>query len=384
MNAAANSSASALVADPVVIDIPAAARERAAGLRLAVTGLTARFGPVTALDDVSVDVPAGAIVCLLGPSGSGKSTLLRLVAGLERPTAGRIVLDGVEVSGPGAWVEPEHRRTGMVFQDFALFPHLTIAANVGFGLRGQPRAGAARLVADLLERLDLSRHAGRYPHMLSGGERQRAALARALAPGPRVLLMDEPFSSLDDRLRDRVRDDTVRVLRETRTTAVIVTHDPREAMRVGDRIVLLQHGRVAQCGTPADLYARPATCFAARFFSDVNELPGVALGGCVDTPLGRFDARPFADGTPVTVCVRPQHLCLSDAVPAAAGTVVAAAFLGEADQLQVALPAVAAPLTVRVADGRHPAPGDRVMLHADPEHVMVFRADAGASQRAME
>jgi iron(III) transport system ATP-binding protein len=226
---------------------------------LAVHALGQRFGLISALEDVSLEVQPGEVVCVLGASGSGKSTLLRLIAGVARPTTGRVLLDGVEVAGPQTFVEPEHRRVGMVFQDFALFPHLTVSANVAFGMKGRPRSEIATVVGSLLERVDLTRYAQSYPHILSGGERQRVALARALAAQPRVLLMDEPFSSLDGRLRDQVRQQTLDLLRETATTTIIVTHEPDEALRIADRIVILDKGRLVASGPPEELDTRHST-----------------------------------------------------------------------------------------------------------------------------
>ena len=338
---------------------------------VALEQLVMRYGRATALDAVSLAIGDGEIVCLLGPSGSGKSTLLRLVAGVERPSAGRVVLDGVEVAGPRVFVEPERRRVGMVFQDYALFPHLTIAANVAFGLRGRPRAEIDRLVAAMLERLDLSRHAASYPHTLSGGERQRVALARALVPAPRVLLMDEPFSSLDTRLRDRVRQQTIDLIRETGTTTLFVTHDPDEAMRIADRIALLQEGRLVQAGPPEEIYSRPATLFAARFFSDINELPGVCRNGRVETPLGSFAAPHLADRALARVCIRPQHLRLASGPTAIPARVVRTTFLGEIDHLALSVHGIDAPLTLRAFGRTRLEPEDQVYLDVHQDDVLV-------------
>jgi iron(III) transport system ATP-binding protein len=346
--------------------------------RVVVEDVGLRFGDTAALHGVSLAVAAREILCLLGPSGSGKSSLLRLIAGIERPSAGRIIIDGVEVSGPRRFVEPEHRRLGMVFQDYALFPHLSVRANVAFGLQGRTRGEVDRLVTALLERLDLDRHAASYPHMLSGGERQRVALARAMAPGPRVLLMDEPFSSLDARLRDRVREHTLDFLRETGTTTVLVTHDADEALRIADRIVLLREGQLVQCGRPEEIYTQPATLFAARSFGHVNELHGTCRAGRVDTPLGSFAAPHLAERTSAAVCIRPQHLRLAPRPSGIPARVVRKAYLGEIDHVEIAVEGLEAPLTLRAFGRTHVKPDDRVYLTVHPHDVLIVaREEAG-------
>jgi iron(III) transport system ATP-binding protein len=342
---------------------------------LSIHGLTLRYDSLLALEDLTLSVDAGEIVSLLGPSGSGKSSLLRLVAGVERPTRGRIMLDGVEVAGPRTFVEPEARRIGMVFQDYALFPHLTVEANVAFGLRRTPRADRARVAREMLERVDLVRYAGSYPHMLSGGERQRVALARALAPQPRLLLMDEPFSSLDGRLRDQVRDETLELLRATETTTIVVTHDPREAVRIADRIALLRGGRLVQVGSPEDLYARPATRFAAAFFSDINEVHGICRNGYIDTPLGSFAAPHLAENAPCSICIRPQHLRIAGCATGICARVVRSEFLGEADRVVLTVPGLPAPITARTTARTRLMPGDAAYLEIHPHDVLVVSHD---------
>lgn len=333
------------------------------------------FGGVRALDDVSIEVAEGEILCLVGPSGSGKSTLLRVIAGIERGATGRVVIDGEAMSGDGRFVEPERRRVGMVFQDYALFPHLTVAENVAFGLARRRGPEAARRVAALLERVGLTRYASSYPHMLSGGERQRVALARALAPGPRVLLMDEPFSSLDARLRARVRRETRALLRDTGTTTIIVTHDPAEAVALGDRIALLRAGRLEQCATPGELYARPATAFAARFFSDLNEFTGTCRAGRIETRAGTFDACGLADGACARVCVRPQHVRLASGPTPLAGRVVSSEFLGEVDRVVVDLGDERGTVSMRVFGRAGLEPGDAVFLEIDARHAAIVPDD---------
>ena len=339
--------------------------------RLALERITVQYAALRAVDEVSFAVGDGEILCLLGPSGSGKSTLLRVIAGVERPSAGRVLIDGAECAGPHRFVEPERRRIGMVFQDYALFPHLTVAANVAFGLKGRPARDIDRIVAAMLDRVDLQRYASSYPHMLSGGERQRVALARALAPAPRVLLMDEPFSSLDGRLRDQVREQTLELLRDTRTTTVIVTHDPDEAMRVADRIALLRNGRLEQCGSPEDLYLRPATRFAARFFGDLNEIAGTCRGGVVDTVVGAFQAPDLRDGDPALVCIRPQDVQVSRRPDGIAAHVVRAEFRGEIDHLVLAVAGLSRPLTVRAFGRTRLEPGDAVYVSVPRDEVLV-------------
>jgi iron(III) transport system ATP-binding protein len=366
------------VSEPSPLAIPASVTETevpAAGL-LSVANVSVRYGRVVALDEVSLEVNEGEIVCLLGPSGSGKSSLLRVIAGVERPFRGRVALNGAEVAGPRTFVDPENRRVGMVFQDFALFPHLTVAANVAFGLRGRARAEADRVVSAMLDRVGLARYASSYPHMLSGGERQRVALARALAPSPRVLLMDEPFSSLDGQLRDQVRQQTLQLLRETRTTTLIVTHDAEEAMRIADRVALLHKGRLVQCGCAADLYAQPATAFVARTFGDVNEFRGTCLNGRITTPLGTFPAPCLAENSGASVCIRPQHIRVVPRTRGIHAHVLRTSCLGEVDHVVLAVDGCDNPVNLRAFGRTRLEPADSVFLDVDAEHVLILPQDA--------
>ena len=354
---------------PIVFDSAAPPESVAAtthGQRAALVleQLTRRYGERSALESVSLEIAAGEILCLLGPSGSGKSTLLRLVAGLERPSAGRVILEGVEVAGPGTFVEPERRRVGMVFQDYALFPHLTVAQNIGFGVRRPANAA----VAELLEAVGLPGRRDCYPHMLSGGERQRVALARALAPAPRILLLDEPFSGLDGRLRDQIRRDTLDVLRRTRTTTVLVTHDAGEALRLADRIALLERGVLVQAGRPDELYRHPVSLHAARTFGAVNLLAATCRDGRVDTPLGDFSAAGFDDGASVQICIRPQHVRIAARGPGIRGRVVAVAFLGDASDVAVTPDGSVEPVVARV-------PGPSPFHQTDEVHLTIDETD---------
>lgn len=346
--------------------------ERTTPASLAVDNVRQVYGDVVALDGVSIGAARGEIVCLLGHSGCGKTTLLRIAAGLERPTAGRVLLDGREVTGPATFVPPEKRGVGLMFQDYALFPHLSIADNVAFGLTLRSPAEAADVAIGLLARVGLEDFAGAYPHMLSAGEQQRVALVRAIAPRPGVLLMDEPFSNLDPRLRDGVRDETIALLRETGSTAVIVTHDPEEALRIAGHIVLMHEGRVMQSGAAQDLYDRPASLFVARFFCDFNEIGGIAHDGEVMTPLGRFPAGHVAEGAPAVVCVRPQDVRLVAAGASAPGRIVSRQFLGDEDLIGVTVEGLAEPLQARVRRGAAPAMRTAVGVEVSRERALVL------------
>lgn len=273
-----------------------------------------------AVEHVDLEVRQGEVVCLLGPSGCGKTTLLRIVAGLEKVQQGSVTLNGKVVGQAGMrHLPPEKRNVGLAFQESALFPHLSVLENVVFGLETLPARERQRRALTLLEQLGMERHARDYPHTLSGGQQQRVALARALAPSPQLMLLDEPFSSLDARLRDQIRDDTLHVLKRVGAGALLVTHDPEEAMFMADRIALMRDGRIVQMGTPQELYCTPNDPFVVRFFGEVNELSGVVWQGRVVTPIGEVDAHGLADGTLVRVLVRPEALGVTalDEAPAA-------------------------------------------------------------------
>jgi iron(III) transport system ATP-binding protein len=330
------------------------------------------YDGIGSLDGVSLDVAPGEVVCLLGHSGCGKTTLLRIAAGLERPSSGRVVLDGIEVCGPSRFVPPERRGVGLMFQDYALFPHMTILANVMYGLTSLERGEAERAARAALGRVGLDDYAEDYPHALSGGEQQRVALARAIVPRPSVLLMDEPFSGLDRRLRDSVRDETLAVLRETRATAMIVTHDPEEAMRMADRIALMRRGRLVQVGTAEDLYAAPVDLFAARFFSELNEIDAEARDGGVPTPFGTFPAPGRADGEAVVVAIRLQGFRLGPPGSGVAGRVIRRRFLGEVALVDLAVEGLETTLKSRLREDVPLSPGDDVGVSVDPRDVLVF------------
>ncbi|MCB0116482.1 MAG: ABC transporter ATP-binding protein, partial [Caldilineaceae bacterium] len=246
------------------------------------------YGKTRAVKDSSLTVAPGTLVALLGPSGCGKTTTLRLIAGLEKPDSGDILINGQLVAGAGRWVEPEDRRIGMIFQDYALFPHLDIRANIGYGLRGWSKADRARREDEMMALVGLNDMAARYPHQLSGGQQQRVALARSLAAEPAVLLMDEPFSNLDATLRVQMRSEVRSLVKRLGATTVLVTHDQQEALSLADLVVVMFDGNFVQVGAPLDIYLRPVNQAVATFVGEANLLPGIAHGDTVDCALGKL------------------------------------------------------------------------------------------------
>lgn len=349
--------------------------------RVRLESVTKSFGEAGALNGVDLDVEPGEIVCLLGPSGCGKTTLLRVISGIERPSSGRVLINELEVAGPDRFVPPESRGVGLMFQDFALFPHLTVLDNVAFGLRALPRAEADRAARAILDRVGMLSQASVYPSVLSGGQQQRVALARAIVPRPAVMLMDEPFSGLDVQLRDAMQEETLSLLRETRATSLIVTHHPEEAMRLGDRIVVLRRGRVVQSGKAEQLYREPADLFVARLFSEINELPARVKAGRVETAAGTFAAPGLSDGTEAVVCLRERGLSLTAGANGEGaglpGRVLGAKFLGDVARLDVAVAGFERPLKVRVAEKDVLAKGTEVRVAVEPSGVLVFAAETG-------
>lgn len=334
-----------------------------------------RIDDASILKDVSLKAATGTVTCLLGPSGSGKTTLLRIAAGMVRQSAGSVLQDGREIGGPNVFLPPEKRGIGLVFQDYALFPHLTIEQNVCFGLSHLSRKERVPQATKMLSRVGLEDRAQDYPESLSGGEQQRVALARAMAPRPGVLLMDEPFSGLDSRLRDNVREETFAVLRETRATSLIVTHDPEEALKMGDRIALLNDGVLEQFGTCEELYFKPASLFAASFFSELNHFQGVVRNGQVETALGSVNAANLKEGTTAIVVMRLAALALTKKDKGVAGRILSSRFLGDFDQLIVGVSGVDIPLKLRVRAGELAGvEGDQVWITADPKGCFAFPA----------
>lgn len=285
---------------------------------LEIRHLCKAFGQVQAVDDASLDVRSGEFLTLLGPSGCGKTTMLRLIAGFETPDSGRITLNGRVIAGDGRDVPPEERHIGMVFQEYALFPHLSVADNIAFGVRGDRRAKARR-VEELLELVSLPGLGGRLPYELSGGQQQRVALARALAPAPDLILLDEPFSNLDAALRAQVRGEVRAILQRAGGTCIFVTHDQEEALSLSDRVAVIFDGRPAQVGTPQAIYDDPATLEVAAFVGESNVLTAQAEGDHAVCALGRVPLRHLAQGD-VHLLLRPEMLALTPDALADSGT----------------------------------------------------------------
>ncbi len=364
----------------------APARRRAAATFA--TGITfenveRRYGDRYALSGFTLDIQPSEVVCLLGPSGCGKTTLLRIASGIEKPSGGRVLINGLEVAGPSRFVPPEQRSVGLMFQDFALFPHLSILENVAFGLKSLPAEDAEREAMALLSRVGLAHMAQQYPHVLSGGQQQRVALARAIVPRPAVMLMDEPFSGLDVQLRDAMQEETLSLLRETRATSLIVTHHPEEAMRLGDRIAVMSGGQLVQLGSAQELYHHPKELFVARLFSEINEVKARAKGGSIDTPIGPIPAPAIADGDPAILClreramiVRPESLAPPQyRAPNAKilpGRIQHVRFLGDVALLEVAVQGFDDPLKIRTPEPDGLTRGANVTVEIDPARALVF------------
>ena len=354
--------------------------------RLEIRNLRRAFEGRAVVDDVSLTIMPGQVTCLLGPSGCGKSTTLRMIAGVEMQDSGEIHVDGQLICDTVYRVPPERREIGLMFQDFALFPHLSVADNVAFGIKTRDKAARRARVRELLERVDLARFIDGYPHQLSGGEQQRVALARALAPKPKIMLMDEPFSGLDNRLRDGIRDETLTILKEEGTAVLLVTHEPDEAMRMADEIALMRDGRIVQQGAPYNVYTRPVDRAAVAFFSDANVLKARVSGALAQTPFGPFLAPGVPDDTPVDIVFRPQHVRIdfdrngqgplptaSDGT-AARGVVKRARFMGNESLVEFAMDFDGSVLKATVPNVFLPKPGTVMWLTIRRDRCFVFTA----------
>ncbi|MEX2533739.1 MAG: ABC transporter ATP-binding protein [Nitriliruptoraceae bacterium] len=337
---------------------------------LVCSGVVKRYGAQVAVDGVDLTVKRGALLALLGPSGCGKTTMLRLIAGLTPPSAGTIVVDGVTVASDTVSVAPEKRGVGMVFQDYALFPHLTVEKNVLYGLHAFSRTARRERAQEVLDLVGLGPYANRLPGALSGGQQQRVALARALAPSPKLILLDEPFSSLDAALRASVREEVRAILRAANQTAVFVTHDQEEALSLADEIAVMNHGQIHQVAAPHLLYTAPQTRFVAEFVGEANVLTGIRAGTyLVDTTLGRLPTMTAVPETNVTVVLRPESVRL---MPAGDGDALVSAisYFGFDQLTEVTLPD-GAKVKARHSPRADIARADRVRLQVDGS-VLAF------------
>ena len=343
--------------------------------------VTHHFGSLAALKDFSLSLEAGQVVCLLGPSGCGKSTALRIAAGLEHLQQGTVLINGEIVATADGAVSPEQRGIGLVFQDYALFPHLSVLDNVLFGLGTWPRVERRDRALYVIDRVRMNEYVGCFPHMLSGGQQQRVALARALAPGPNVMLLDEPYSGLDARLRDEVRDEMLHLLKTAGCATLMVTHDSEEAMFMADRIAVMNTGRIVQEGSPSELYCRPSSAFVAGFFSELNQVDGVIQGESVYTDLGSLPVKGFSDGDLVRVAIRPEALRIDSPKgeeKKGLAAVVESRLLGRTSLVHLSYPWPVPEngrrwhLHARVPGVVLPEPGQVVSIDLDLSQVFVF------------
>lgn len=358
---------------------PSAAERSAAASGLVVRGLRHAYGNSVVVDDVSFDIPKGQVHCLMGPSGCGKTTTLRLIAGLERLQEGQIDLAGRRLADPGRRLPPEARRIGLMFQDLALFPHLTVAENIGFGLRRLAAKKRAARVDQLVEMVGMARHQAKYPHQLSGGEQQRIALARALAPEPDLMLLDEAFSALDASLRTDIRAEAMAILKASGVPTLLVTHDPEEAIVAGDKVHVMQDGRLIQSGAADDLYKHPVNEFVANFFGPTVRFATKVKGGLAWTPLGMIAAPMHADGTQVKVVFRAEALGLRPDYRGAghAGQVINCRRMGPACDLSIKLE-TGSTIKVRKSVETPHHIGMRMGLEIDQRYTFIF-PDSGTA-----
>jgi len=350
---------------------------------LEVSGIRHGYNGHRVLNDFSLALARGQIGCVLGPSGCGKTTALRCIAGFEKISVGRIVVNSEEVSSAGHTVPPERRRIGMVFQDYALFPHLTVADNVGFGLLRLDAGGRARRIGELLDVIGMAHAAARYPHELSGGQQQRVALARALAPRPELLLLDEPFSNLDIDLRERLGLEVREILKQQNMTAILVTHDQHDAFAIADEIGIMRDGCIEQWGTPYDLYHKPATRFVADFVGQGTFLPGTILGdNRIMLELGIFQSsvpRDWPRGMVVDVLLRPDDILHDDASPLQA-QVLHKTFRGAEFLYTLQLPGGGHVMSLVPSHHNH-AIGEKIGIRLEIDHVVAFRRATGDALR---
>ncbi len=324
-----------------------------------------------AITDISFSVCEGDLVAILGPSGCGKTTVLRVIAGFERPTQGQVSISGKLVASPNAWVEAENRGVGMVFQDYALFPHLTVMQNVAFGLRHSTPHSQHEKVREVLTLVGLGGFESHYPNALSGGQQQRVALARALAPRPAVLLLDEPFSNLDPDMTERMREELLEILERTGSTSILVTHDHEEALDMADNVAVLNTGRLEQLGTPDEIYHTPTTEFVADFVGQADFVPGQISKGKVVTEVGIFEnVRKIQEQTRVLVMIRPDDVRIRPCETASA-QVLRRHFRGSENLYRVLLPSGQLLYSSESSTAVYPV-GTTVEVHVETIHTVVF------------
>ncbi|ENV50175.1 MAG TPA: ABC transporter ATP-binding protein [Acinetobacter junii] len=345
---------------------------------LTIQKLSKKFGERFAVNQASWSAQSGQIICLLGHSGCGKTTMLRLIAGLETPTEGSIQLERKVLWDPYQQVQAEERNIGFVFQDYALFPHLSVLENVMFGLKKIPKHERQSIAENALKHVSMSHHIHSYPHTLSGGEQQRVALARALAPKPHVLLMDEPFSNLDHRLRDQIRQSTIDILKQTSTTTIIVTHDPEEALQIADQIILMHQGKIIQSGTPKQLYFQPKTLFAARYFSDLNEIKTQIQDQQLHTIFGNIDIpKHLTSNNEIRCYFRPHQLRVNriKTENSLAAKIISSNFLGYSQLLKLKIEAEDKVLSAYVEYSQHYDQADTVYLSLDLSQCFFYESN---------
>ena len=340
------------------------------------------FETSIAVNNLSISIERGEVVCLLGPSGCGKSTTLRLAAGLERIQSGEVFLDGKLVSSANFQMPPEQRDIGLVFQDYALFPHLSVIENTKFGLKKIAQEVSERRALNSLKMVNMDSYCESYPHTLSGGEQQRVALARAMAPKPKLMLLDEPYSGLDARLRDSVRDEVLHLLKANECATLMVTHDSEEAMFMADRIVVMRGGQIVQTGKPEELYCNPVNAFVAGFFGELNFVEGVVTEDGVDSDLGLLPSRSFKVGDKVEVVARPEALSIKEDISIEEenkAVVVESRLLGRSSLIHLSFPmpsvggGKSTHLHARVPGVVLPRPGSIVGVELDLSQIFVFK-----------
>ena len=353
---------------------------------LIINNVSKSFNGNLVVNDLNLEIKAGEFMCLLGPSGCGKTTALRLIAGLEEPDEGSIYIGGELVaSGSNIKKQTQFRDIGIVFQDLSLFPHLTVFENVVFGIKNHLTRPEARKRSEfLLKSVEMFSDKNKYPHMLSGGEQQRVALARALAPKPKLMLMDEPFSSLDNRLRDDIRDLTLNVLKIEKSSVIMVTHDPEEAMKVSDSIGVMREGRIYQKGAPYNVYNRPVDNESAKFLSNSNVISGIVLNSQTNTPFGLFMTPGVDNGLEVEIIIRPQHLKIdfdrngkgpsptAERGIAASGEVYRARFLGKESLIEIKMEFDGSILNSTVPGVFLPPNGTKLWVSVRRDRCFVF------------